>query len=227
MSLLLKKRKVIEDETELPGEEHSDSNWIVSYADMMTLLAVFFIMMLSFAKLDAEKVEEMKKYAIAYFGGTYKIPYEKVFKRIKEMVKAQGLENQVVLEVDESGVTSTFHGAVFFESGQSELLPAGVEVLTKMASIVQQEAGGFRIVVEGHTDDVPITSTMYPSNWELSGSRAARVIRLFESLGFNKGLLTAIGYSDTRPILPNRDEHGAPIPANQSQNRRVVIKILK
>lgn len=209
------------------SEEHSDSNWIISYADMMTLLAVFFIMMLSFAKLDEQKIEQMKKQTVTYFGGVYKIPYKNMFTKLQELVKAAGLENKVSLVVDETGVTATFHGAIFFESGRAELMLSAADLLKKMGEIVKKEAQGFKILVEGHTDDMPIQSSQYPSNWELSGSRAASVIRLFESMGFDRQGLTAIGFADTRPVMPNRDDRGVAIPANQSQNRRVVIKILK
>jgi chemotaxis protein MotB len=193
----------------------------------MTLLAVFFIMMLSMATIDAGKMEDMKKEAVKYFGGSYKIPYEHMMAKIKEMIKANHLEDKVSVSSDELGVTASFHGAVFFDSGKSEINAEGNDVLTKLGEIIKKEAAGFKIVVEGHTDDVPMQSDIYPSNWELSGARSARVVRMFETQGFDRTLMTPIGFSDTRPILPNRDEQGNPNPVNQSQNRRVVIKILK
>ena len=83
------------------------------------------------------------------------------------------------------------------------------------------------IFVEGHTDDSPISSERYPSNWELSAARASLVVRMLENKGFRKDRLSPQGFADSRPILPNRDEAGKPIPDNQAQNRRVVIRIAK
>jgi chemotaxis protein MotB len=209
------------------SEEHSDSNWIVSYADMMTLLCVFFVLMYSLSKPDVKKLEEIKKETTKYFGGAYKVPFENLVDKIRELAKAKGLEKIVTIEADESGVSATFHGTIFFESGRAELLPDGLDILSKMGDVIKREAPGFKIVVEGHTDDNPIKSPIYPSNWELSGARASRVIRMFESMGFDRKLLTGIGYSDTRPVLPNRDANNAALPLNQSQNRRVVLRVLR
>jgi chemotaxis protein MotB len=68
---------------------------------------------------------------------------------------------------------------------------------------------------------------MFPSNWELSGARAARVVRMFETMGFDRRQLQAIGYADTKPLVPNRDAQGAAIPQNQAQNRRVVLRVIR
>jgi chemotaxis protein MotB len=194
---------------------------------MMTLLCVFFVLMYSLSKPDQKKIEELKKETTQYFGGHYKMPYENLVDKLKQMAKDKGLEQIISIESDETGVTTTFRGTLFFESGKTELLPDGVEILKTVGGILQKEAPGFQIVVEGHTDDNPIVSPIFPSNWELSGARASRVIRMFESQGFNRKLLTGIGYADTRPIIANRDEQGTPIPLQQAQNRRVVLRVLK
>lgn len=209
------------------SEQHSDSNWIVSYADMMTLLCIFFILMYTLSRPDPKKIEELRKETSHYFGGVYKLPFQALADTIKKVIKENGLEKIVGIESDETGVTATFHGAVFFDSGKAELLPQGVDVLQKLGAILKKQAPDFKIIVEGHTDDVPIVSQLFPSNWELSGARASRVIRMFESMGFNPSRLTAIGYADTRPVAPNQDAKGIPIPANRAQNRRVVMRILK
>jgi chemotaxis protein MotB len=83
------------------------------------------------------------------------------------------------------------------------------------------------IVIEGHTDNRPIVSQMFASNWELSSVRACTVLRYFLENSFNPDKIKAIGYGDRRPILPNIADNGAYIVENQSQNRRVVIQILK
>ncbi len=220
-----RKQKALEHPEEVA--EEGDGNWIVSYADMMTLLCVFFVLMYSMANPDPKKYEEMKRETSQYFGGVYKQPYRQLLEKLQGIVKERGLEKVVAIDADESGVTATFRGTLFFDSGRTDLSPNGADVLTQLGGVIKKEAPGFKLIVEGHTDDSPISSATYPSNWELSGSRASRVIRMFESQGFDRKLLTAIGFGDTRPLVPNRDAKGVPIPQNQSQNRRVILKIMK
>ncbi len=91
-----------------------------------------------------------------------------------------------------------------------------------------EETADFNIVIEGHTDDVPLAGGgTIKNNWELSSIRACRVLEYFLGQGFKKEKMTAIGYGDARPLVPNRDANGVAIPINQSQNRRVVMKLLK
>jgi chemotaxis protein MotB len=85
----------------------------------------------------------------------------------------------------------------------------------------------YSITVEGHTDDVPIETNLFPSNWELSTARAASVVRALVANGIPAAKLRAAGYADIMPKAPNRDGAGRPIPENQAQNRRVVIKLEK
>jgi chemotaxis protein MotB len=219
-----KKHRGFEEEH---GGEDGEGNWIVSYADMMTLLCVFFVLMYSLSTPDPKKYEEVKKQTVQYFGGVYKEPFKELLQKIQAVIQEKGLDNLVKVEADETGVSATFQGTVFFDSGKTELLAQGADTLTKVAAVIKQEAPGLKIVVEGHTDDVPVSTGQFPSNWELSGSRASRVIRMFEQMGFDRKLLTATGLSDTRPLLPNRDAQGVSIPANQAQNRRVILKILR
>lgn len=209
------------------GGEDGEGNWIVSYADMMTLLCVFFVLMYSMASPDPKKYEEFKRETVTAFGGTYKQPYQQLVDKLQQVIQQQGLEKVVKIEADETGVSATFQGTVFFDSGKTDLITEGQSVLQKVGDVIKKEAAGFKVIVEGHTDDLPIVSQAYPSNWELSGARAARVVRLFETQGFDRKILRAIGYADTKPLVPNRDAQGAPIALNQAQNRRVVLRVMK
>lgn len=209
------------------GGEDGEGNWIISYADMMTLLCVFFVLMYSMANPDPKKYEEFKRETATAFGGKYKQPYQQLVDKLQEVIKQQGLEKVVKIEADESGVSATFQGTIFFDSGKTDLISEGSNVLQKVGDVLKNEAKGFHIVVEGHTDDVPIVSQNFPSNWELSGARAARVVRMFETMGFDRKTLQAIGYADTKPLVPNRDAQGAALPQNQSQNRRVVLRVIR
>lgn len=214
----IKKPKLMEDDSEI---------WLLSYADMMTLLVGFFAMILSFSKIDPTEYEKMKKSATQMFGGEYKIPHEVLSKNLKEVLKKENLSDMVVINQDDKGVEVTFRGALFFDSGSAVLKTQAFELFQKIIPILQVNAKGYSMVIEGHTDDSPIKSPQFPSNWELSSFRAAAVLRLLEDSGFDKSFLKAVGWGETRPILPNRSPAGTALLENQGQNRRVVLKILK
>lgn len=207
--------------------EESESNWLVSYADMMTLLVGFFAMLLAFSKIDSVAFEKIKKETTKIFGGEYQIPFEKLSEKLKDVIAKSNLTDQVVLTETDRGIDVTFKGSLFFASGSAELLPKAKSVLLELLPVIQTEAKGFGVLVEGHTDNVPIQSKMFASNWELSSVRACTVVRLFEEKGFSKNRLKALGWGDTQPILPNESKEGKALPHHQAQNRRIVIKILR
>jgi chemotaxis protein MotB len=207
--------------------EDLEGNWLISYADMMTLLVGFFVMLMSFSKIDSEVYEKARRETTKYFGGEYSRPMQNVQTELAANIEKQNLSDQVHLDLDQKGVALTFRGAFFFDSGSSDLRPEAVSLIKQILPIIGKVGANLMIVVEGHTDDNPINDKRFPSNWELSSYRASSVLRYLEELGFPKSQLRAIGFADTVPALPNRDKAGAPIQENQSKNRRVVIRIIK
>jgi flagellar motor protein MotB len=118
--------------------------------------------------------------------------------------------------------------ATFFDSGSATLNAAGIPILQDLATRLQSDAyKNYQITVEGHTDDTPIHTAQFPSNWELSTARASAVVHFFLDQGIPATRLRAAGYADTFPKAPNRDSNGTPIPENRAENRRVVITLEK
>lgn len=210
------------------AEEHGEGNWLVSYADMMTLLVGFFVILLSFSVMDAEKFDQAKKSITEQFGGTYQIPYSDLAERIKEALKKLGVGDQLVIKVSDAGMEISFKGTVFFDLGSADLKEEARPVLDNLITSIKTEQGPLDITVEGHTDDVPINNgKIFRNNWELSSLRACRVLESFISAGLPKERLTAVGYGEARPLVPNRTAQGESIPDNQTQNRRVVIRVVR
>ncbi len=208
--------------------QEEGEQWLISYADLMTLLVGFFVILLSFSSVDEKKMEELRMAISKEFGGSYEIPFGDLADRIREEMTKLGHGDKFTIKTTESGVEISFQGTVFFGTGSADMKPEAHELIQKIIPIVKAEAADFEVVVEGHTDDVPILNgSHFRNNWELSSIRACRVIDAFESTGFNKSMLTALGFGETRPIVPNRDADGNPLPDNQGQNRRVVIKLIK
>ena len=207
-----------------------ESNWLVSYADMMTLLCGFFIMLFSMAKLDQPQYEKVKESIAKQFGGEYKDPAKETAKFITQVLQEAGIERESSLRYDARGVAITFKSTLFFDTLSSEVKADGQTVLAKLIQGVsvrqQEEKKSYRIVIEGHTDSRPIIGGVFPSNWELSSARAARVVRMFLDRGFSPERLTAIGYADTYPELPARTTSGEWDERALTQNRRVVVRIL-
>jgi chemotaxis protein MotB len=145
---------------------------------------------------------------------------------IVDHLKAQG---PATLEQRGDRITTMeMNSEAFFDKGSAQLSEAGKKVLADVAANIKSDTfRDYQITVEGHTDDIPIKTAQFPSNWELSTARASAVVHFFIEQGVPAQRLRAAGYADTFPKLPNRDANGNPIPANQAANRRVVIKLEK
>lgn len=124
------------------------------------------------------------------------------------------------LELTERGLVITFLQEILFDSGKAEIKPEGVAVLSKVAQVVQNQAKGYPIVIQGHTDNVPIRVSGWKSNWELSAARALAVLHTFEETeGVDPDRLAIMGYGEHKPVADNATTEG------QRQNRRVEIVI--
>ncbi len=113
------------------------------------------------------------------------------------------------------GITVEINASVLFDSGEARLQIPAVRALTAVGQILATT--DFPITVEGHTDNAPISTPLFPSNWELSGARAASVVRLFIDTGVDPRRLTATGYAEQRPVADNATFEG------RQRNRRVAI----
>ena len=145
---------------------------------------------------------------------------------VVERLTARG--TPIVAHAGDRITTLQIGSAAFFSSGSATLSNAGKTILGDVAgTLVSREFAAYHITIEGHTDDTPISTAQFPSNWELSAARAAAVVRFLLDLGVPAGKLTASGYADTLPIAPNRRADGTIVPENQAGNRRVVIRLEK
>ena len=137
------------------------------------------------------------------------------------------LDGEVSVVETDDGVKITSKGKLFFDSGSAELRDEARLLMDNLSALLVKQAQGFRIIVEGHTDDVPINTAMFPSNWQLSSARAGTIVQLLESKGFRREDLRPLGLADTEALVPNRTPSGESIPANQAENRRIVIRLQK
>jgi chemotaxis protein MotB len=255
------------------GEVESEERWLLTYADMITLLMALFMVLFSITSVNKSKLEVLSKTLQEAFSGKVlpggeslrdtganpkadkppsaqppipaitamvgdssnaseaeaeakaKAKEQEDFRRLKRQIDtyaaAKGLQNQVQTVIAERGlVIRLLTDQVLFDSGAAELKPQAAPVLTKVAEIVAQEAK-HQVMVEGHTDSVPIRGSGFPTNWELSTARASRVVRFLIAGGVAQQRLSAGGYAALHPIATNDTAAG------RSRNRRVEIVLLR
>lgn len=209
-------------------EEPESEEWLTTYADAITLLMAFFIMLLNFSKIDIPAFEEAAagiKNEIG-MGAKDRNPIEKIRNDIIAVVDDLQADRVVQVQTDNKGITIELASSAFYQPGSAEFRPEAIPVLTKIGELlIAPRYLAYLVEIEGHTDDDPIQTDRYPSNWELSAGRATRVVRQFIEQGMDFRRLKAIGYAETRPKRPNREADGTPIPENMSDNRRVVINV--
>lgn len=180
---------------------HPAPAWLVNYADLMTELVCFFVVLYALSAALNKDVQKAKK-------------------DVEEAMKQDKVAGEVKVDKDGMHITLEEKGEnVFFESGSAELSERMKDILKTIApSLITLAKNGHDIIVEGHTDDVPIHTAHFASNWELSTSRATSVVQyMIGHLSFPPQHMGAIGYGEFRPLVPNdTDEHRA-------TNRRVVF----
>ena len=194
--------------------------WLISYADLVTLMLAFFILLFSFCKVDVETLQ-----AVA---GSFKptppgTPFffqggESVLEATAMQIQTSDFGEGTYVTLDERGVVVDMSGSSLFNAGSADLLPDAEKNLGRFAQFLYSFENP--IAIEGHTDDRPLETPRFPSNWELSASRAAAVARWLEKNGVQPTRLQVIGYGSTRPRFRNDS------PEKRALNRRVEI-ILK
>lgn len=209
-----------------PAEEKED--WLVTYADAITLLMAFFVMLLNFSKINIPMFEEVAAGIKDEIGsGKPQVTPTQMMKiDIQDVVYSMQADEAVNVETDDQGVVIELASSAFYKPGSADIREEAFPVLDKMAQTLESPRYQTYVVeIEGHTDDDPIHTARYPSNWELSAGRATGVVRLFIDQGMKASRMKASGFAETRPKVPNRDAAGAPIRENQAINRRVLIRI--
>ncbi len=226
----------------------SMERWLITYADMITLLLIFFIVMYTISRVDVKKFQHLAESLNRVMGGgtmifqelgpsltpgisglepretleelADKAEMESIRQQLVSFIEKTGLAAKISVINEERGIVLSFQEEVLFQIGSAELTPQAKEIIARIAPILMKTPNFIRI--EGHTCDIPIHNALYQSNWELSSARAlATVQELIRGSGFPPQRLSAVAYGEYRPRVPNDSE------ANRQQNRRVDIVILR
>lgn len=210
---------MIKEEVRIPDVEERQP-WIYTYADLFTLLLCFFIIL---ATQEKTVVVESTKLNVNFRGGPPASPYffdgapSVVNNEYNTLEQITELSEVTDITLDDRGILVSLNSSVAFSSGSAELSETAKSILSKFARLLYGVPN--TIVIEGHTDDLPINSSIYPSNWALSSARAANVASELERLGIAAERLEAVGYSSTRPKVRNLDN------ISRAINRRIDILV--
>lgn len=201
--------------------------WLMSYADMITLLLCFFVIFVSVSEPKRDKFSQITEGLVNRFGTVdTNTPLRGVFESMQKVVESHQVMKDIAVERTERGVAMEISSRAFFQPGSAELDPEKMGVLVDLVtSLKTVDFLDYNVIVEGHTSDEYVVSTLYATNWELSSARAARMARYFIDQGIKPDRLRAVAFSDTQPKVPNLGVGGQPILENREKNDRVVIKL--
>lgn len=230
------KRKKSDDERE------NLERWLITYSDLITLLLAFFIMMYTFSKQDAQKYQEVSENLKMIFSGgsgvlsggtggrsaTGMLPgasnangvERQLQSEVEAIAKSVNHDRSITVLRDERGIVIRVMDKAFFDEGKADLKGSAIEALAKIGPIIKNSNNAVRI--EGHTDNTPISTGEFRSNWELSVRRATEVVRhLIERYDLSPRKISASGYAEYQPIASNDTLR------NRALNRRIEIILLQ
>ena len=204
------------------SDHRNRDRWLISYADLLTLLLALFIVM--YAASDKERAHQIAEgFSTMSTGGTGILPGNDSEKTVRAKFEERLMANPVLsqktkMRQTKDGLVVSLSEAGFFAPGEAVINSEAETVINTLAESLN---GGFaQIRIEGHTDSTPISNVRYPSNWELSTARASSVlVRLIEH-GIGPERLSAAGYGGFQPVADNATPEG------RAQNRRVDVVIL-
>jgi chemotaxis protein MotB len=214
------KNKHLEQYAQL-NQSPTDS-WTTSYGDLMTNLLVFFVLMISASHVSALKFDRIKR---AFQGATDKDKIAFVLESLEKQIDEADLGEAITIEADGNSIQISFHDRLLFDLGKSDVKDEGRVLLDKFSQSLTDLPDYARIAIEGYTDDNPVNTRVYKSNWHLSALRSLSVLQILETREICRENCEIRGFGEYRPAVPNRDDAGRAIAVNQSENRRVVLRI--
>jgi len=220
-------------------EGHSNTErWLLTYADLITLLMIFFILMYTISNINAQKwagvanslhsaLEGKSTNLLDNRGPSFvegqsgeEIQMAELAANLEKYVEEAGLGGKIAIKIEERGLVVSIKDTLLFAKGSARLTPEAKEIIHKLGFMLVKTNNYLRI--EGHTDNLPIHTAEFPSNWELSAARATNVVQvLVKEVNFDPQRLSTTGYGEYRPIAPNDNE------VHRAENRRVDLVLLR
>ena len=203
-------------------EAEEDLEYLLTYSDMITLLLAFFAILIASSTPDQALWDQMKEGMRSEVTGTeiQKTPLAEIKADLDSVLVNEREQDLVNIDLTTKEIVMTFNSSSLYISGGAELLPSGESIISKVSDALNGLSFyNFKVDIEGHTDNVPINTLRFPSNWELSHARALEVVKFFIQQGIPADKLSANGYGEHQPISLGSS------PEDLKLNRRIELKI--
>jgi chemotaxis protein MotB len=200
-----------------------EESWLLSYADLITNLLLFFVVLLTAANLSRGRLQQIAK---SISGAESPASLESIRKEIEEQIAQRKLQDLVRTNLSRDGLELSLNSGLVFDSGKAKIRPELEQILGSMLQVLGPYSGKYAFAVEGHTDSTPITSASggFASNWELSSARAIVVRQRLEEAGVSRSRIRVEGYADTKPMAEPQLAGLGP-EERLARHRRVIVRI--
>lgn len=199
----------------------SDEGWLLSYADLITNLLIFFALLLAAAEMSPTKMQQISE---GISGVEQPDSLTAIQEEIEQRITDEGLEDLVRTDLTDDGLKLSLNSGLMFGSGQAAIRVDQEEVLDRMLQTLVPYAGKYGFAVEGHTDSTPVNGGVFRTNWELSTERANAVRSRLSQVGIQERRIRVEGYADT-VSLPEDELEGLSEQERLARHRRVVVRI--
>jgi chemotaxis protein MotB len=196
-----------------------EESWLYSYADLITNLLLFFVVLLTAAQLNRARMQQIVK---SISGTESPQSLETIRKEIDAKIAQQNLQELVHTSLTAEGLELSLNSGLVFDSGKSIIRSEHEQTIRSMLQVLVPYAKKYNFAVEGHTDTVPMVGAV--TNWELSSSRAITVRQRLEDVGVDRGKVRVEGYADTKP-LAEVELKGLSAEERLARHRRVIVRI--
>lgn len=199
-----------------------EEGWLLSYADLITNLLLFFVVLLTAANMSSTKMQQLAK---AISGEEQPESLESIQREINAKIKEKNLQDVVQTKLDGEGLQLSLNSGFVFDSGKALLRTDFESALKSMLETLTPYSQRYHFAVEGHSDSNPLAAgSQFATNWELSAARAIVVRERMEQVGIERMRIRVEGYADTRP-LPEAELAGATPEQRDARLRRVVVRV--
>lgn len=209
--------------------------WLMSFSDMSLILMSFFVLQLAYSNPDKRKYDNLDAAIKEQQAKAPKSPAQRpepvaqnlktIQNTVQKLIVDRNLEQLVQVSYDVNGLAVEFLDQTLFAPGSASPNPAYAKTVNEVLRVLAAAPGKYRVIFEGHTDDVPIATARFHSNWELSSARAVSMLEAFRARGVAESRMFAAAYAHTRPKIPTSGLKGESLRHARAVNRRVVIRL--
>ena len=194
-------------------DEGAEDNWLISYADLLTNLLAFFVLLFAVSTVQSHRFEALSR--TFSFDAQQEVSMTQAKARLDALAQNQAIKESFETALDSEGLAIRMRDELLFPSASADVSPSGEALLGRVSEVLTSLGPPHVIVVEGHADDLPIHTPQFSSNWELSAQRSVNVVKRLIEHGVGPRRISAQAFGDTQPASVD----------DRAKNRRVVVRV--